>query len=832
MSAPPPAEGLLADFGDTSAPPPEAPPSALPGLVDLSDDSSHTLPASHPATLRPADPFGLDVEKTEDALSPDAPVADGQSAAPVAPTHDDDAVAEGLMPGKREHLRSTSLESPGEKSLGRDAHGSLGEHTPVSLDQAEEVNDGQSVSVSAPLARADSSSVNVDEGIDASEEVLPAASADGSATMPTEATVADAEAPASPQAEIPGEEPTPPVQDGIAEDAEPYKEKSAAVIEQTASPAEVVPAAKKIISAGTVEEATSSSESAEASGEQTRADELTTASEPNDATQHLSDSAARAAPPALSSQDALTPAEAPAFHLADAPVKKSESDDPVDNGNAIGESPTSPPRARPPLANSDASRTLPRSTSNGSVTSLSTGRNSVSHLTRGSMVFVVNALETIDKSKEARKSEALKKACERALELVRIASASAAASTNNLSSLGRSETVLEPRTVMEPLRIACGTGNPTLVPIAIDCISKLVGFSFFAEEDPFETARNRAHDGRSTPPPAALADLVTETVCNAFTEMADDRTQLQIIKALLAIVLSNTSHVHQGSLIKAVRTVYNIFLLSRNPANQAVAQASLTQMVHHVFSRIPLGDQATSVSAEPSLGQETPQDAAEDEKPPEGEDDSVAPVEEQEPMTLQALERRKSFQGASEKDTAATLSGVSARELFVKDAFLILRTLCKLSMKPLTADMERDPKSQGMRSKILSLHLIYVIIKKHLAVFADPNVVITSTSTGEHTSFIYAVKQYICLSLSRNAVSSVNQIFELAVEIFWLVMDGLRAFLKVRVPELHSHPVLTSSHSHSAHLLSAERDRGSSQRNFPSDTRDAHCNGYTKVDLA
>jgi brefeldin A-inhibited guanine nucleotide-exchange protein len=50
-------------------------------------------------------------------------------------------------------------------------------------------------------------------------------------------------------------------------------------------------------------------------------------------------------------------------------------------------------------------------------------------------------------------------------------------------------------------------------------------------------------------------------------------------------VLSATILVHQSALLKAVRTVYNIFLMSNDSVNQTVAQGGLTQMVNHVFAR-------------------------------------------------------------------------------------------------------------------------------------------------------------------------------------------------------------------------------------------------------
>jgi brefeldin A-inhibited guanine nucleotide-exchange protein len=84
-----------------------------------------------------------------------------------------------------------------------------------------------------------------------------------------------------------------------------------------------------------------------------------------------------------------------------------------------------------------------------------------------------------------------------------------------------------------------------------------------------------------------------------------------------------------------------------------------------------------------------------------------------------------------------------------------------------------------MRSKLLSLHLILTILQSHVALFASPHILIPSSSPVRAT-FVQATKQYLCLSLSRNAVSPVGQVFELCVEIFWNVLKGLRGKMKVR----------------------------------------------------
>ena len=203
-----------------------------------------------------------------------------------------------------------------------------------------------------------------------------------------------------------------------------------------------------------------------------------------------------------------------------------------------------------------------------------------------SVVLISTALETISASKEAKRSAPLRDSVKLALEMVR-------------SGQGGDK----PRDIFEPLRLACETRNEKLMIASLDCISKLISYSFFAEP-----ARTPSHSLLSPPPspgPAgwkpvgggseinlpepSLVDLVTHTITACYTETIPDTVSLQIVKALLSLVLSSTILVHHSSLLKAVRTVYNVFLLSTDPVNQMVAQGGLTQMVHHVFSRCKSG---------------------------------------------------------------------------------------------------------------------------------------------------------------------------------------------------------------------------------------------------
>ena len=69
-------------------------------------------------------------------------------------------------------------------------------------------------------------------------------------------------------------------------------------------------------------------------------------------------------------------------------------------------------------------------------------------------------------------------------------------------------------------------------------------------------------------------------------------------------------------------------------------------------------------------------------------------------------------------------------------------------------------------------------------IIASPTSIIYSSSVHEASSFIQMSNQYLCLCLSRNAVSSVPQVFEISVEIFWRTLSGLRTKLKKEIEVL------------------------------------------------
>ncbi|OUC48242.1 Sec7 domain protein [Trichinella nativa] len=80
-----------------------------------------------------------------------------------------------------------------------------------------------------------------------------------------------------------------------------------------------------------------------------------------------------------------------------------------------------------------------------------------------------------------------------------------------------------------------------------------------------------------------------------------------------------------------------------------------------------------------------------------------------------------------------------------------------------------SPISHEMRSKIISLHLLLTILQNAGPVFRQSEV------------FILAIKQYLCVALSKNGVSSVLEVFEVSLDIFLALLENFKAHLKVQI---------------------------------------------------
>uniref|UniRef100_A0A673LZS2 Brefeldin A-inhibited guanine nucleotide-exchange protein 2-like n=1 Tax=Sinocyclocheilus rhinocerous TaxID=307959 RepID=A0A673LZS2_9TELE len=356
-------------------------------------------------------------------------------------------------------------------------------------------------------------------------------------------------------------------------------------------------------------------------------------------------------------------------------------------------------------------------------------------------MFLSRALEKILADKEVKRSQhsQLRKACQVAL--------------------GEDGTVVPPRAnyieadkYVLPFELACQSKSPRIVSTSLDCLQKLIAYGHITGNAPDSGASGKR-----------LIDRLVETICNCFQgPQTDEGVQLQIIKALLTAVTSPHIEIHEGTILLTVRTCYNIYLASRNLINQTTAKATLTQMLNVIFTRME--NQAVIVT--PASVSTTGLDQHSD------SETKVPPVVRVDTQQMNGMVDDRGSESSIDILDAETIQGsqTAARfsHILQKDAFLVFRSLCKLSMKPL-ADGPPDPKSHELRSKVVSLQLLLSVLQGAGPVFRT------------HEMFVNAIKQYLCVALSKNGVSSVPEVFELSLAIFLTLLSHFKVHLKMQI---------------------------------------------------
>ncbi|KAK3502226.1 hypothetical protein B0T13DRAFT_523963 [Neurospora crassa] len=431
-----------------------------------------------------------------------------------------------------------------------------------------------------------------------------------------------------------------------------------------------------------------------------------------------------------------------------------------------------------------------------------------------SLKFVTSSLDVI--AANAGKNKELAELAQKAQEAIK---------TND-------QQLPDPEVIFAPLRLATKSGTIPLTTTALDCIGKLISSTYFSV--PSGRSAAASEDGQPQQQQyLPLIERAIDTICDCFQgEATLVEIQLQIVKSLLAAVLNDKIVVHGAGLLKAVRQVYNIFLLSRSTANQQVAQGTLTQMVGTVFERVNarlhmrearanLSKLKRSQSSFNVNGSSDGQNSTQEEA--NGDDDENVPEDASESqlqdgdgnngdgpkLTLKDLEHRKSFDDSNLGDGPTMVTQLKPNrkparsvseqsvpesaqedspesldaedEVYIRDAYLVFRSFCNLSTKILPPDQLYDLRGQPMRSKLISLHLIHTLLNNNISVFTSPYCTITNTKNNEPTSFLQATKYYLCLSITRNGASSVDRVFNICCEIFWLMLKYMRAPFKKEI---------------------------------------------------
>lgn len=120
-------------------------------------------------------------------------------------------------------------------------------------------------------------------------------------------------------------------------------------------------------------------------------------------------------------------------------------------------------------------------------------------------------------------------------------------------------------------------------------------------------------------------------------------------------------------------------------------------------------------------------------------------------------------------------------------------------------------RSHELRSKVLSLQLLLSILQNAGPIF----------KTNE--MFINAIKQYLCVALSKNGVSSVPEVFELSLSIFLTLLSHFKTHLKMQIEVRRSLSFQSlQTAASSVYIVVCCLPAGVLQRDFPVYSRDVH----------
>ncbi|GLJ11220.1 hypothetical protein SUGI_0147450 [Cryptomeria japonica] len=370
--------------------------------------------------------------------------------------------------------------------------------------------------------------------------------------------------------------------------------------------------------------------------------------------------------------------------------------------------------------------------------------------------------------------------------------------TARLSTAGHTIEGSDSELVLQPLRLAFETKNPKLAEPALDCLHKLISYEHLEGDCGLEGGKNGA----------IFTDIIN-LVCGCVDNTAPDSTVLQVLKVLLTAVASTKFRVHGDCLLSVIRTCYNIALNSKSAINQATAKAMLTQMISIVFRHMESEEQLssgvslpTADTLHPSLAtstalpiqetnskselskQESHEIVTDDSVDQDGKDAAaitlgdalsldrlndaaLVSVEELQHLAggadIKGLEAALDKAVHSEESNRAS-GGIDLESMSIgqRDALLVFRTLCKMSMKEETDEFVT-------KTKLLSLELLQGLLEG------------VNHSFTLNFHFIDSVKTHLSYALLRACVSSHQAIFQFASGIFSVLLLRFRESLKAEI---------------------------------------------------
>jgi brefeldin A-inhibited guanine nucleotide-exchange protein len=392
---------------------------------------------------------------------------------------------------------------------------------------------------------------------------------------------------------------------------------------------------------------------------------------------------------------------------------------------------------------------------------VSGGGAGVSAISTNKLQTVVSeALDKVIKNAAWRKHGKLVQDCKAALEKLASSSSEPEIGVNGggggaesplFDDKGQCYKDVQAEIILLPLISACETAYPKVVEPALDCLQKLIAHGHLRGEMDTLT------------PDSKLLLQVMDAVCRCY-DMADEGIELLVLKTLLTAVTSMSLRVHGDCLLKAVRTCYNLFLGSKSAVNQTTAKASLTQMLVIVFRRMEADSSTVTVIPITIADLMEPAEImTSDTNVTQFVQSFITKVVQDIEVVLTPVPALKGMQHDGAFDATATESSstsdilestdkdmldaryweismyknaidqgrkveindaiadkdgdleVQITNKLRRDAFLVFRALCKLSMKNAPQEAVADPFS--IRGKIIALELLKILLENAGTVF-------------------------------------------------------------------------------------------------------------------
>lgn len=257
------------------------------------------------------------------------------------------------------------------------------------------------------------------------------------------------------------------------------------------------------------------------------------------------------------------------------------------------------------------------------------------------------------------------------------------------------------------------------IDTTLECITSLISERYVSGRAGINVEKPStqiADDEPSTQP--AYPPSLLQRLIEAITECSDvnvESIQTGVVKSVSAIMTSPKCGIHEGCMLKAIRATFHVYLVTKSPNCKTISKSSLLEMIRSVFSFM------------------------------------------------------ETYHVMKKSQVDASLDAFAAQ--YTVDAHLLFRALCKLSSKHIDESKSSmlpnfvsstspvDP--MALQSKILSLELLLALLDNAGEAFCT------------YEKFIYAVQNYLCVSLLKNCTSGDTQVAYLSQKIFLILVRCL-----------------------------------------------------------